>query len=44
MHTPFEKHAYRELLIWQAEVQKKPSFTNRAAVFVQKHWNRIIPE
>lgn len=44
MHTPFEKHAYRELKIWQAEVQKKPSAANRLAVFAQQQWNRIIPE
>lgn len=42
--TPYEHHAYDELLIWQHKIQKKPSFTNRLAKSMQTRLNNFIPE
>ena len=44
MPTASEDRAYQEMKSWQKQVQKKPSFANRLAVFTQQRWNRIIPE
>ena len=44
MQTDFEEHAYREMKNWQRVILRKPSLSNRVAVYAQQRWNRIIPE
>lgn len=44
MSKAFDKYAYQEMKNWQAQVQKKASLANRAAVYAQQRWNRVIPE
>lgn len=42
--TTYEQNAYHELLLWQTEIQKRPSVANRIAKSVQSRINNLIPE
>jgi hypothetical protein len=40
----YEDSARQELRIWQVEMQRKPSFTDRVSKSVQDRINRVIPD
>jgi len=40
----YEQKAYKEMLIWQIKMNKKPSFINKSTKTFQNKINHMIPE